>query len=155
MCQGFSGTYGLHRDDRPETPQAWKGAPMTAPVRTRPVLITLLVALVVLGAIGWIVEGIVVLGSFAAFQIVGVICVLLGLVYLAVAKGLLDGNPMSRSVVAVVAVLQIVWAVVSWIITDHEYQNSRSSATGSAVLAVIILFVLFSPKATAFFERRS
>lgn len=128
---------------------------MTALVRTRPALVTVLVVLVVLAALGWIADGIVVLGTYGGFQIAGVICMLLGLVYLAVAKGLLDGNPLSRSVVAVVAVLQIVWAVVSWIVTDHEYQNSRSSATGSAVLAIIILFVLFTPKATAFFERRS
>jgi hypothetical protein len=127
---------------------------MTAPVRTRPVLITLLVALVVLGAIGWIVEGIIVLTAFGGFQIAGVICILLGVVYLAVAKGLLQGNPMSRSVVAVVAALQIVWAVVSWIVSGSEYQDGRSSATGSAVLAVIILVVLFTPKATAFFDRR-
>lgn len=128
---------------------------MTALVRTRPALVTVLVVLVVLAALGWIADGIVVLGTYGGFQIAGVICMLLGLVYLAVAKGLLDGNPLSRSVVAVVAVLQIVWAVVSWLVTDHEYQNSRSSATGSAVLAIIILFVLFTPKATAFFERRS
>ena len=127
---------------------------MTAPAQTRPTLITLLVALVVLGAIGWILEGIVVLSAFGGFQIAGLVCILLGVVYLAVAKGLLDGNPMSRTVVAVVAVLQIIWAVVSWIITDHEYQSSRSSSTGSAVLAVVILLVLFSPKATAFFDRR-
>lgn len=128
---------------------------MTALVRARPALVTVLVVLVVLAALGWIADGIVVLGTYGGFQIAGVICTLLGLVYLAVAKGLLDGNPLSRSVVAVVAVLQIVWAVVSWLVTDHEYQNSRSSATGSAVLAIIILFVLFTPKATAFFERRS
>jgi hypothetical protein len=128
---------------------------MTAPVRTRPTLITLLVVLVILGAIGWILDGIVILTAFGAFQIVGVVCILLGLVYLAVARGLLEGNPVSRSVVAVVAVVQIVWAVVGWILTADEYENNRSSSTGSAVLAVIILIVLFTPKATAFFDRRS
>lgn len=125
----------------------------TTAIRPRPVLVTFVVALVVLGAIGWILTGIIAMGAFGGISVAGIVFVLLGLVYLAVAKGLLDGNPLARTVVVVVAVLQIVWAAVSWILTDVQYENGRGSSTGSAVLAIIILVVLFTPKAKEFFHQ--
>ncbi|GGM12500.1 hypothetical protein [Nakamurella endophytica] len=126
---------------------------MTAAVRTRPGLVVLVVVLVVLGAIGFFVTGIVAMSAHGGVSVVGVLMILLGLVYLAVAKGLADGNRLACAVVTVVAVLQILATVLGWILRDQQYQDSRGPGTGSAVVAVVILICLYTPKASAYFQR--
>lgn len=133
---------------------------MTTATRNRPFLVTLLVVLVVLGAIGWVLTGILTITlsgdvAPAGITVLGIIFVLLGLAYLAVAKGLLDGNPRARMIVLVVAALQILFAIIGLFASSEDLQNGRSSGGGSGVLAVIIIIVLFLPKVREFFGRRT
>lgn len=133
---------------------------MTTAVRTRPFLVTLLVVLVVLGAIGWILTGVIFMtttGSLvvAGVTAIGIVYILLGLAYLVVARGLLNGDPRARMVVIVVASLQLVFAVIGWLVTTNQLQNGRSSGTGSGLLALVILIVLFLPKVREFFGHRA
>ncbi|MET0865804.1 MAG: hypothetical protein ABWZ98_15850 [Nakamurella sp.] len=126
---------------------------MTTPAVRRPALVTLVVVLTVIGGIGSIISGIIALTVAGGLAWAGVILIGLGAIYLAVAKGLADGNPLSRLIVAVVALLQVVVAVFTMIGTDSS--QIRNSAIGSAIVGVILLLILFSPKANAFFGSRS
>jgi heme/copper-type cytochrome/quinol oxidase subunit 4 len=126
---------------------------MTAPTVRRPGLVTLLVVLTVIGGIVSIVGGIIAMVAFGGFQVAGVILVVLGLIYLAVAKGLADGNSLSRAIVAIVSVIQIAFAIYQFVASDDN--NTRNSALGSAIVGLIILLILFSAKANEFFGSRS
>jgi heme/copper-type cytochrome/quinol oxidase subunit 4 len=90
--------------------------------------------------------------AFGGFLIAGIILVVLGLIYLAVAKGLADGNGFSRTIVAIVSVIQIAFALYQFVATNDN--NTRNSALGSAIVGLIILLILFSPKANEFFGSR-
>lgn len=125
---------------------------MTTPV-TRPGLVTVLVVLTVIGGALSILAGIIALMAAGGFVAPGLIFILLGLIYLAVAKGLADGNPLSRTIVAVVSAIQIIYAVLQIFSTDNT--NIRNSAIGTAVFSIIILAILYSPRANAFFTRGS
>jgi hypothetical protein len=118
----------------------------------RPGLVTALVVLVVLAGIGSILAGIVAMttaGSVGA----GVVSLVIGLVYLGVAKGLLDGRNWARLTAAVVAAVNVIFAILTIINSDGS--STRSSSIGTGVFSVIILAILFSPKANAFFGSRS
>jgi hypothetical protein len=125
---------------------------MTTPTARRPGLITLLVVLTVISGIGSIIAGIIALIASGGLVWAWIILIVIGLIYLAVAKGLSDGHPLSRFIVAAVSALQLVFAVFTIINTDNS--TSRSSAIGTAVFALLILLILFSPKANAFFGSR-
>ena len=126
---------------------------MTAPTVRRPGLVTLVVVLTVIGGIASIIVGITAMMIVGGFFSPGLIPIVLGLIYLAVAKGLSDGNNLSRTLVAIVSVLQIVFAIFAAFTADNA--GSRNSPIGSALFALIILLILYSPKANAFFEGRS
>ena len=70
------------------------------------------------------------------------------------AKGLADGNSVSRAIVAIVSVLQIAWVVYRMIAVDSQF-GVKGAGIGSAVVSLIILLILFSPKANEFFASRS
>jgi hypothetical protein len=126
---------------------------MTAPTVRRPGLVTLVVVLTVIGGIVSIGVGIIAMVIFGSFFSPGLIPIVLGLIYLAVAKGLADGNDLSRIVVAIVSGLQIVFAIINLFTVDDN--GARNSPIGSAVVSLIILAILYSPKANAFFGSRS
>ena len=126
---------------------------MTTPTVRRPGLVTLVVVLTVIGGIGSIITGILAFTIAGGLAWVGIVFIVLGLIYLAVAKGLSDGNKLSRTVVAVVSILQIIAALFSVFTTDSS--GNRSPSIGSAIISLIILLILYSPKANAFFDSRS
>jgi hypothetical protein len=136
-----------------------------APAR-RPGLVTLLVVLVVIGGILSILAGIVVIvawnspaeselvvetGSSNAGLIVGIISIAVGLLYLFVARGLARGNKGARLVVAIVSVLSVASGLYLALTQDG---NARVSGWSSVVWGVVILAILYSPKANAFFATR-
>lgn len=118
----------------------------------RPALVTVLVVLTVVGGLAAILAGVMGLIAVSGFTAGGGLFILLGLIYLAVAKGLADGNPLSRTIVAAVSVVQVVVAVATMINTDDS--GTRSSAISSLVFGAIILAILYSPSANAFFTAR-
>ena len=126
---------------------------MTAPATRRPGLVTVVVVLTVIGGIAAIAVGIIAMVAFGNFFNHGLVPIVLGLIYLAVAKGLANGNSLSRTLVAIVSVLQIVYAIFAlFSATDNGTGNSP---IGSGIVSLIILLILYSPKANAFFDSRS
>ncbi len=117
----------------------------------RPGLVTALVVLVVLTGIVSILSGIIAIT--AAGSIAGGVAIVIGLVYLAVSKGLLDGRNWARVTVGVVSAVNVLLAVITIINTDST--GTRQSAIGSGIFGLIVLAILFSPKANAFFGSRS
>ena len=125
---------------------------MTAPTIQRPGLVTLVVVLTVLGGIGNLITGIMAVMISNGSVFAGIVFIVLGLIYLAVAKGLADGNKMSRTVVAVVSVLNIAAAVFTLFVPNN---GNRGTAVGSGIVSLIILLILYSRKSNAFFDSRS
>ncbi len=117
----------------------------------RPGLVTVLVVLVVLQGIGSIVSGIIAISASGTGA--GIIPIIVGLVYLAVAKGLLDGRNWARIVTAVAAAVNVLFAILA--IVNSAGSTNSGSAVGTGILGVIILVILFTPKANAFFGTRS
>lgn len=126
---------------------------MTTPTIRRPGLVTVVVVLTVIGGIGSLIVGIIAITATGGLIWAGTLSIVLGLIYLAVAKGLADGNNISRLIVAVVSVIQIGSAIITWLSSDVN--QTRNSALGSAFVSLIILLILYSPRANAFFGSRS
>ncbi|WP_111767516.1 hypothetical protein [Nakamurella deserti] len=117
----------------------------------RPVLVTVLVVLIVLSGISSVFTAVVLFGLPGPAVVAAVFALVVGLIHFAVAKGLLNGNPTARAVVAVVNVVQAAVAIVTLVNTDGTLQ---SSALRSLVFAVVVLAVLSTPAANAFFAQR-
>ena len=133
---------------------------MTTPAVRRPGLVTLLVVLVVISGVLALIGGVMLLivGIGTGIDVDGmtggvvialaILAILVGVVYLAVAKGLSDGNPVSRTIVAIVTVINLVGNVYT---AFARTDNSRTSAIGGIIFGVIVLAILYSPKANEFF----
>ena len=94
-----------------------------------------------------------ILGLFNADMRVGatlvtlILLLILGLIYLAVAKGIFDGNPFSRLVVALISVIGLCVGLFHLIFVA----DLRISGLVQIVFDLIILGLLFSRKASVFF----
>lgn len=140
-----------------------KGFAMTTPAVRRPGLITLLVVLVLISGALSLIGGVLLLivGIGTGIDVDGmaggvvialaILTILVGVVYLAVAKGLSAGNPVSRTIVAIVTVINLVGNVYT---TFARTDNSRTSAIGGIIFGVIVLAILYSHKANEFFTGR-
>ena len=113
----------------------------------RPGLVTVLVVLVVLQGIGSILAGIIALS--ASGMTGGLVQVIIGLVYLVVAKGLLDGRNWARVTAAVAAAVNLIFAILA--IVNSGGSTNQGPAVGAGVIGLVILAILYSPKANAFF----
>lgn len=131
-----------------------------APAR-RPGGITLLAVLIVVsGLLGLIGSIAVIIGrgnddfvrdtgvGSSTLLWVGIVGVIIAVVYLLVARGLTRGSGLARGLAALVAVLSLASGIYQAIIQSGSL---RWSAIVSALLALIVLSLLFSPRANAFF----
>lgn len=120
----------------------------------RPIGVTLVGVLVVISGILLVISGI--LGIFnsdarAALGLFTAILVLvIGLIYVAVAKGLFDGNNFSRLLVGIFTVVNLFVGIFQLIFVG----GYRINGLITALVSLIILGVLFSRKATLFFTLR-
>lgn len=135
---------------------------MTLPTR-RPGLVTLLLILVVIEGLFSIFVGLVLVftrdsntvtgdvqaSSSSVALWLGILLIVIGVVYLLVARGLANGNNFSRLLVAAVTLVNIAGSV--WVLVAHP-GGARWSTLGSILLGVIVLAILYSPKASAFFR---
>jgi hypothetical protein len=126
---------------------------MTAARTQRPALVTVLVILIVLSGLSAILSGVIGMVTFGGFAWGALILVVVGVIYWAVAKGLADGSDTARMICAAVAIVQIVGAVI--IIINQDDTGTRTSAIITGVLAVLVLVILFSPSANAYFKGRA
>jgi len=127
----------------------------------RPAGITLLAVLIVVsGLLGLIGSIAVIIGrgnddfvrdtgvGSSTLLWVGIVGVIIAVVYLLVARGLTRGSGLARGLAALVAVLSLASGIYQTIIQSGSL---RWSAVVSALLALIVLLLLFSPRANAFF----
>lgn len=114
----------------------------------RPFGVTLVGILIVLGGIGSILIGILGLfsGESLGWGILAMIVALIvGLIYLLVAKGIFNGNAGSRLIVGIVTVISMIGGLFTLLF------SSVSTGLGQIIWALIILVLLYSGKAKTFF----
>ena len=113
----------------------------------RPFGVTLIVILIVINGILTVISGVIsALMLRDDINIVySLILIILGLIYLAVAGALGRGNRAARMLIAVVTVLMLIVGIVGL------FSGNLVTAIVQIAISVIILLVLFSRKATAFF----
>ena len=120
----------------------------------RPIGVTVVGILVILAGLSYVISGILAIFNAdlrASVGLLSIIVVLvLGLIYLAVAKGLFDGNNFSRLLVGIVTVVGLLFGIFQLIFVS----GARWNGLFSAIFSLIILALLFSRKATLFFTAR-
>lgn len=113
----------------------------------RPFGVTLIMILIVINGILTVISGVIsALMLRDDINIVySLILIILGLIYLAVAGALGRGNRAARMLIAVVTVLMLIVGIVGL------FSGNLVTAIVQIAISVIILLVLFSRKASAFF----
>ena len=120
----------------------------------RPVGVTLVGILVILIGIVSVLGAII--GLFSADMRVGatlvtlVFLLVIGLIYIAVAKGIFDGNSFSRFLVALVTVIGLCIGLFHLIFVS----GLRWNGFVTVIVDIVILALLFSRKASMFFASR-
>ena len=139
---------------------------MSATPVKRPGGVTLLGVLVIISGILYVITGLIALIAYAGsgsvgttiestgnqrivVLVVGIAILLFGLIELAVARGLFRGSPGARIIVAIVNVLTI----ISGLVGAFQSGNQRGTSIGQVIIAIIVLALLYSPKANEFFAR--
>ena len=117
---------------------------------SRPFGVSLLTIIIVISGILGVIAGIVALLDFGdtVGLISGGIVLLVGVIYLLVAKGLWNGSSGARLVVAIVTVLSLLNGI--WILFTAAGQ--RWSGLFSVIVGLIVLGILYSRRATVFFR---
>ena len=134
---------------------------MVTPTR-RPGFITLLTVLIVLGGFFDVVGGILLLifQNDDAVQdltddvgvnvtVLAIITIVFGLIYLAFGRALGNGSGFARFLVALIALIHVVAGVLTAV---QHTGDLRWSGILSAVWGALILLILFTPRANAFFR---
>ncbi len=120
----------------------------------RPVGVTLVGILIVLTGLWIIVVGVLNLFNeevrLSVSIVVLILMLVIGLIYLAVAKGIFDGNNFSRLLVGLITVINLLIGAWHLIFTE----GLRINGAIQVVIALIILALLFSRRATEFFTGR-
>ena len=114
----------------------------------RPVGVTVVGVLIVIAGVLGIIGGVLgfISGDTAGWGIgIFALSILIGLIYLLVAKGIFDGNRGSRLIVAIVTVIGLVTGIVSLF-------GSFGNGLIQILWSVIILALLYSGRAKEFFN---
>ena len=133
------------------------------PATTRPGGVTTVIVLTIISGVFAIIIGVVaILGrnnvtvegsgqqsTSGALLAIGVVGIILGLIYLAVARGLAHGNNGSRILVIIVAALQLISAAYSFFAGGN-----KGSDLLSIIIPALIIIFLNTAAAKAFFARR-
>lgn len=117
----------------------------------RPVGVTIVGILIVISGILIIIGGVMNLFNeevrLSVSIVVLILMLVIGLIYLAVAKGIFDGNNFARLLVGVITVINLLVGLYHAIFVELL----RWNGIVQAVIALIILGLLFSRRATEFF----
>ncbi len=117
----------------------------------RPVGVTIVGILIVISGILIIVGAVMNLFNdevrLSVSIVVLILMLVIGLIYLAVAKGIFDGNNFARLLVGVITVINLLVGLYHAIFVELL----RWNGVVQAVIALIILGLLFSRRATEFF----
>ena len=119
----------------------------------RPAGVTFVGILIIIVGILGVIGGVLGLFDAETRKGLGIITLLLTLVisviYLAVAKGIFDGNSFSRFLVGLVSVISVIVGILHLIFAS----GMRVNGLIQAIFALIILALLYSAKARMFFAR--
>ena len=119
----------------------------------RPAGVTFVGILIVIVGILGVIAGVLGLFDSETRKGLGIITLILTLVisviYLAVAKGIFDGNNFSRLLVGLVSVINIIVGIIHLLFAS----GMRINGLIQALFALIILALLYSANARTFFAR--
>jgi hypothetical protein len=119
----------------------------------RPAGVTFVGILIIIVGILGVIGGVLGLFDAETRKGLGIITLLITLVisvvYLAVAKGIFDGNNFSRFLVGLVSVISIIVGIIHLLFAS----GMRLNGLFEALFSLIILALLYSSKARAFFAR--
>lgn len=121
------------------------------PRTRRPGGVTIVGILVVVMGLAMLVNGGLGLargGEGPAGIVVAVILLAVGMVYLLVAWGIFRGSRAAHLVVVVLSVIALVGSLIE--VLTEEQERALSAAT--AVIATVVLVLLFTPRARSFFK---
>jgi hypothetical protein len=134
-----------------------EGAVMNEVAVKRPTLVTVVAVLTVISGVLSVIAGFLWLflppdasSNGLTWRLVGIVYLIVGVVELAVARGLLRGNPTARIVFAVTMAVNLIVSLGAAISSD----TSRGLSFVDVVLVIVALVILYTPKANAFFGRR-
>ncbi|MEY9853973.1 lysylphosphatidylglycerol synthetase-like protein (DUF2156 family) [Leifsonia sp. EB41] len=128
---------------------------------TRPGSVTFVAVLVYINGVLNIIGGVVILftrdqmvrasnaGAIAGITTAAILSIVLGIVILIVARGLLSGSRLARGLVTVVMILN----AVSGVILLFNFQFF--SGILEILWAVVVMYLLFTQRANAFFASRA
>lgn len=130
---------------------------MTEIAVKRPALVTVVAVLTVISGILSLLAGFIWLflppdasSNGAAWRLVGIGYLIVGVVELAVARGLLHGNARARIIFTLAMVVNLVLSLVG----ATSSGTSRGLSFIDVVLVIIAIVILYTPTANAFFGRR-
>lgn len=117
----------------------------------RPFGVSLLTILIVIYGISAVITGL--LGLFSIFGDLGtglliasIFAIILGLIYLAVAKGLWNGSSGARMIVTIITVIALIVGIFNLFSSQTLWYG-----IWSIVVSLIVLYLLFNARAKAFF----
>jgi hypothetical protein len=118
---------------------------------SRPFGVSLItIVIVIWGILGAIAAVFALLNFTDNTGLIGALVMLaVSLVYLLVARGLWHGSGGARLIVAVVTVISLINGI--WMLITVDGQQ-RWSGLGNAAVALIVLVILYSKRASAFFK---
>ena len=123
-----------------------------ADTKARPFGVTLVFILLLLVGILGLAAGVLILLNRGDNQTVGwtygIVTILISIIYLLVAKGIANGSRVSRLIVGLITLLSLVGGI--WIAIVAS--GSRMTGLVQATFAVLILFLLYNARASAFFR---
>ncbi|NQW73014.1 MAG: hypothetical protein HQ453_09805 [Actinobacteria bacterium] len=116
-----------------------------AGIGARPFGVTLIGIIIIIGGILALLAAVVALlgigDGFTSAIFAALVSGVLGLIYLAVAKGIFDGNNGSRLIVAIISVINIIVGVF----------NFLNGGIIQILVGLIVLILLYSAKSKVFF----
>ena len=119
---------------------------------SRPFGVTLVYLLILVTGVLGLIAGIIVLfnrnSDGTAGLAYGLVTILVSVIYLLVARGIFNGNRVSRLIVGALTLLSLVGGI--WIAIVAS--GSRVTGLIQAGLALIILFMLYNRRASEFFR---
>jgi uncharacterized membrane protein HdeD (DUF308 family) len=119
----------------------------------RPFIVTLLGVIVIIFGILGIIAGIGGLFSGTGW-LIALVTIILGLIYVLVARGLFRGSGGARFIIAIVTVLHLltgIWEMITfW--SSSAWGARFFEGLIQGIVALLILLLLYTPKATAFFK---
>lgn len=120
----------------------------------RPFIVTLIGVITIIFGIFEVINGLITMFSGNGFW-GGLWAIIVGLIYILLARGLMGGSGIVRLLVAIITILNIiagVWEIVYFWGGDSSWVTRIAGGFIQALVALLILILLYTPKATLFFR---